>query len=72
MTSTHTTRESYSAALSTNDEQLDLCKLTVPEVRTGGIPASTDELKVGDKLYVVGANTAGNTYSIWRLGSGSP
>jgi len=52
-------KESYSANLSTNDEQLDLCKLTVPEVRTGGIATSTDELKVGDKLHVVGANAAG-------------
>ena len=52
-------KESYSANLSTNDEQLDLCKLTVPEVRTAGLATSTDELKVGDKLHVVGANTTG-------------
>jgi S1-C subfamily serine protease len=52
-------KESHSATLATTDEQLDLCKLTVAEVRTGGIAASTEELKPGDKLYVLGANAAG-------------
>jgi S1-C subfamily serine protease len=51
--------ESYSATLSTTDEALDLCKLTVPEVRTGGLAPSPDELKPGDKVYVVGANVQG-------------
>ena len=52
-------KESHSATLTTTDEQLDLCKLAVPEIRTGGIAASPDELKVGDKVFVLGANAAG-------------
>ncbi len=52
-------RESHSATLSTTDEQLDLCKLAVPEVRTGGLAPAAEELKAGDKLYVLGANAKG-------------
>jgi hypothetical protein len=52
-------KESQSATLSTTDEPLDLCKLSVPEVRTAGLPLATDELKVGDKVHVVGANASG-------------
>jgi len=52
-------KESFSATLSTTDEQLDLCKLSVPEIRTGGVAVATDELKAGDRLFVLGANAAG-------------
>jgi S1-C subfamily serine protease len=51
--------QSHSATLSANDEQLDLCKLAVPDIRTGGLAPAADELKVGDKLYVLGANAKG-------------
>ena len=52
-------RESHSATLSTTDEPLDLCKLAVPEVRTGGLAPAAEELKVGDKLHVLWANAKG-------------
>jgi S1-C subfamily serine protease len=52
-------RESYSATLSMTDEQLDLCKLAVPELRGGGLAPSVEELKAGDKLFVIGTNARG-------------
>jgi S1-C subfamily serine protease len=51
--------ESHSATLAMTDEQLDLCKLAVPDIKTGGLAPASDEPKAGDKLYVVGANAKG-------------
>ena len=51
--------ESHSATLAMTDEQLDLCKLAVPDIKTGGLAPSTDELKTGERLYVLGANAKG-------------
>ena len=52
-------RESHSATLSTTDEQLDLCRLSVPELKGGGLAPAAEELKPGDNLYVLGANAKG-------------
>ena len=52
-------RESHSATLAATDEQLDLCKLAVPEVRTGGLAPVVAELKQFDKVYVTGTNAKG-------------
>jgi hypothetical protein len=52
-------RESHSATLATTDEQLDLCRLSVPELRGGGLAPAGDELNPGDNLYVLGANAKG-------------
>jgi len=51
--------ESHSATLAMTDEQLDLCKLAVPDIKTGGLAPAADELKAGDKVYVFGANAKG-------------
>jgi hypothetical protein len=51
--------ESHSANLALADEELDLCKLAVPELKGAGIPIARDELRNGDKLFVVGANAKG-------------
>ena len=53
-------RESHSATLAITDEPLDLCRLAVTDVRTGGLAPAADELKQGDKLYVLGANAKGD------------
>jgi hypothetical protein len=51
--------ESHSARLSVNDERLDLCKLSVPDLQGAGVPLAREEPKAGDKLFVVGANAKG-------------
>jgi S1-C subfamily serine protease len=53
--------ESHSATLSMTDEPFDLCKLAVPDVLGGGLAPAAEELKAGDKLYVLGANPKGET-----------
>ena len=53
-------RESHSATLAVTDEPLDLCRLAVTDVRTGGLAPAAEELKPGDKLYVVGSNAKGD------------
>jgi hypothetical protein len=52
-------RETHSATLATTDEQLDLCRLAVPDLRGGGLAPAAEELKAGEKLYVLGANAKG-------------
>jgi serine protease Do len=52
--------ESHSATLAMTDEPFDLCKLALTELRTGGLAPAADELKAGDKLYVLGANAKGD------------
>ncbi len=51
--------ESHSASLALADEQLDLCKIAVPELRGVGLPIAGDELRNGDKIYAMGANAKG-------------
>ena len=51
--------ESHSASLALVDEELDLCKLAVPELRAPGIGIARDEPKAGDNLFVIGANAKG-------------
>ena len=41
------------------DEQLDLCKLQVAGFRTPPVKIATEAAKAGDRIYVVGANAAG-------------
>ena len=51
--------EPHSATLAMNDEELDLCKLAVPDSGGSGLPIATDDLKAGDKIYALGANAKG-------------
>ena len=51
--------ESHSGSLALADEQLDLCKIAVPDLRGAGLPIAGDELKNGDRIYAMGANAKG-------------
>jgi serine protease Do len=51
--------ESLSANLSATDEVLDLCKLAVTGMNARAIEIAADEAKAGDKIFVLGANAAG-------------
>ena len=51
--------ESHSGSLALADEQLDLCKIAVPDLRGAGLPVAGDELKSGDRIYAMGANARG-------------
>ena len=50
--------ESHSGNLALNDEQLDLCRIAVPDLRGVGL-VTGDEPKAGDRIYVMGANAKG-------------
>jgi S1-C subfamily serine protease len=50
--------ESHSGSLTVNDEELDLCRIAVPDQRGAGL-AGGDEPKAGDRIYVMGANAKG-------------
>ena len=50
--------ESHSGSLAMDDEELDLCKVAVPDLRGAGIPPA-DEPKAGDRIYTMGANAKG-------------
>jgi S1-C subfamily serine protease len=52
--------ESLSANLSATDEVLDLCKLAVTGMNARAIEIAADEAKAGDKIFVLGANAAGD------------
>jgi hypothetical protein len=51
--------ESHSANLALIDETLDLCKLSVPDLRGRGVPIAPDEPRAGDTIHVLGANAKG-------------
>ena len=51
--------EQLSANLSTTDELLDLCRLTVPGLNVKPLNIATDEAKAGDKIFALGANAKG-------------
>ena len=50
--------ESHSGSLALNDEELDLCRIAVPDLRGAGL-VTGDEPKAGDRIYVMGANAKG-------------
>lgn len=50
--------ESHSASLAMADEELDLCRVAVPDLKGGGL-VTGDEPKAGDKVYAMGANARG-------------
>ena len=50
--------ESHSGSLAVADEELDLCRIAVPDLRGGGL-VTGDEPKVGDRIYVMGVNAKG-------------
>ena len=68
--------ESLSATLSATDEVLDLCKLAVSGMNARPIEIAADEAKANDKVYVLGANAAGEyaltegTVKATRIASG--
>jgi serine protease Do len=68
--------ESLSANLSATDEVLDLCKLAVSGMNARPIEIAADEAKANDKVYVLGANAAGEyaltegTVKATRIASG--
>ena len=51
--------ETLSANLSTTDEVLDLCRLTVPGLNVKPLAVAPEEAKTGDKVFVLGANAKG-------------
>jgi S1-C subfamily serine protease len=52
--------ESLSADLSTDDEVLDLCKVTVTGLNARPLAIAGDEVKAGDKIFALGVNQAGD------------
>jgi serine protease Do len=46
--------------LAVTDEVLDLCRLNVPGFEGKPLAISTDEPKVSDKVYALGANAGGD------------
>ena len=55
-----TGQDARSATLAVTDEQLDLCKLSVPGFDAKPLALSDAEAKAGDKVYVLGANAKGD------------
>jgi hypothetical protein len=51
--------QTHSAALALTDEVLDLCKLNVPGFDAKPLAIAAEEPKVGDRIYALGANAAG-------------
>jgi S1-C subfamily serine protease len=54
-----TGEESRSAALTVDDEQLDLCKLSVSGFNAAPLAIAADDARAGDRIYVLGANAKG-------------
>jgi len=50
----------HSASLAVTDEMLDLCRLNVPGFDAKPLAISTDEPKIADKIYALGANAGGD------------
>lgn len=55
-----TGQESRSATLTVTDEQLDLCKLSVPGFDAKPLAISDADPRPGDKVYALGANAKGD------------
>jgi S1-C subfamily serine protease len=54
-----TGEESRSAALTVDDEQLDLCKLHVPGFTASPLAIAEADARAGDKVFALGANAKG-------------
>ena len=52
-------KESHSAELTITDEDLDLCRLSVPSFTTPPLKVASEEPKAGDKIFAVGVNSKG-------------
>jgi serine protease Do len=52
-------QESMSADLAETDEELDLCRLAVQGLNVRPLTIATEEAKAGDKIFVLGVNSAG-------------
>jgi len=50
--------ESHSGSLAVADEELDLCRIAVPDLRGAGLPTG-EEPKTGERIYVMGMNARG-------------
>jgi len=55
-----TGEESRSASLALDDEQLDLCKLSVAGFNAKPLPIADADAKAGDKVYALGVNAKGD------------
>jgi serine protease Do len=49
-------QESLSGSLTVTDEVLDLCRVSVPGLTARAVALSDDDARVGDRIYVLGAN----------------
>jgi S1-C subfamily serine protease len=52
-------KEIHAADLAITDEQLDLCRLSIPGLTTPPLKLAAEDAKAGDKVYVVGMNAKG-------------
>lgn len=52
-------KEFLSATIAVDDEELDLCKLTVAGLNVKPVAVSPEEAKAGDKVFVLGVNAKG-------------
>jgi S1-C subfamily serine protease len=52
-------KEVNSATMTVSDEELDLCKFTVANLTVRPVTVSPQEARVGDKVFVLGANARG-------------
>jgi serine protease Do len=55
-----TGEDSRSATLTVDDEELDLCKLSVPGFNARPLAIAENDPKAGDKVYALGANAKGD------------
>ena len=53
-------KESMPADLTITDEELDLCRLSIPGFTTPPLKVASEDAKAGDKVYVVGVNEKGD------------
>jgi len=52
-------KDANSATMTVNDEELDLCKLTVSNLVVAPVTVAPEEAKAGDRIFVLGANAKG-------------
>jgi S1-C subfamily serine protease len=52
-------KEANSATMTVSDEELDLCKFTVANLTVRPVTVAPEEARVGDKVFVLGANARG-------------
>ena len=56
-------KDANSATMTVSDEELDLCKLTVANLVVRPVTVAQEEAKVGDKVFVLGANARASSRS---------